>query len=108
LERQLRQAVERARGGRLAQREDHRHRLRQQAPRDEPEDLQRRGVEPLGVVHQTQEGTVVGGLGEQIEHGDADEEPVRGIARCDAQGDAERVALGFWQRLEPVGSGAHS
>jgi hypothetical protein len=40
LERQLREAVERARGDRLAQGEHHRKRLRQQAPRDESERLQ--------------------------------------------------------------------
>ena len=95
LERQLRQAVERAGGGRLAQREDHRHRLRQQAPRDESERLHRRGVEPLRVVHQAQERALLGGRGEQVEHGDGDQEPVRGIARRDAQGDSERVLLRF-------------
>ena len=62
-ERQLRQAVERAGGGRLAQREHHRHRFRQQAPRDESERLHRRGVEPLRVVHQAQERALLGGRG---------------------------------------------
>jgi hypothetical protein len=40
VERELREAVERAARRRLAQREDHRHPFCQQAPRDEPERLQ--------------------------------------------------------------------
>ena len=85
---QLRQAVERPSSGRLAQREDHRHRFRHQAPRDESERLHRGGVEPLRVIHQAQERTLLGGDGEQVEHGDGDQEPVWGIARRDAQGDS--------------------
>ena len=39
---------------------------------------------------------------EQVEHGDGDQEPVRRIARRDAQGDSKRVLLRFWERVEPV------
>ena len=39
---------------------------------------------------------------EQVEHGDGDQEPVRRIARRDAQGDSKRVLLRFCERLEPV------
>ena len=52
VERQLRQADQLAIIARLANREHDRHRLRQQPSRDESEDLARRAVQPLSVIHE--------------------------------------------------------
>ena len=62
---------------RLARREQHYHRLRQQPARDE---RQRSGggfVQPLRVVDHAQKRALLGRLRQQAEHRQADEEPIR-------------------------------
>jgi hypothetical protein len=61
------------------------HRLGQQAAGDEAE-RQRRGlVQPLRVVDDAQKGTFLRGLGQQAEHGEADQEPIRRRPRGQAE-----------------------
>ena len=74
-------------------REDDGDRFGAQAPCDEPEDLGRRPVEPLRVVDQTQERPFAGGFAEEAEHGQADQEAIRRLARPQAERRGERVAL---------------
>lgn len=58
-------------------REDQAHRLRPQSARDEGEDLRRGAVEPLLVVDQADQRPLLRDLGQQPEHGQTDQEPVR-------------------------------
>ena len=99
---QLGQAAEVVPGTRLADRDHDRDRLRQQPSRDEAEDQRRGRVEPLGVLHQTQQRPLLGRGGQQAQHGESDQEPVRDVARREAQGDAQRVPLGLRQRVQLV------
>ena len=74
-------------------REHEPHRLGQQPAGDERE-RQRRGlIQPLRVVDDAQQRTLLGRLGHQAEHGEADQEPLRRRSRGQAEDDPERVAL---------------
>ncbi|HEY6762058.1 MAG TPA: hypothetical protein VI318_21335 [Baekduia sp.] len=86
----------------LTQREDDRHGLGQQPSRDEPERLPRGGVQPLSVVDQAEERTILGDRAEQAQHGQGHQEPVRRGAGRDAHRDVQRVALRLRQPVEPV------
>ena len=86
--------------GAIAHREDQRDGLGQQAPRDEAEGLHRHLVEPLRVVDDAQQGLVVGGGRHQAQHGQPDQEAVRGRADSAAEGDVQRFALRFWQFID--------
>ena len=101
-ERQLRQARQLALVARLADREHDRHRLRQQPPRDEPEDLRRGGIEPLRVIDEAQQRPLRGDLGQQAERGQRDQEAVRRGAGRRPERDAQGVLLRLRQRAEPV------
>ena len=99
---QLGQAVEVVPGVRLADGDHHRHRFRQQPSRDEAEDQSRGVVQPLGVLHETEQRPLLGRGGQQAEHGESDQEPVRDVTGCEAQGDVQRVLLRLRQRVELV------
>ena len=75
---------------RLAHREHDRHRLRQQPPRDEPEDLARGAVEPLRVVDEADQRLLVGDLGQQGQRRRA--RPGSGRAGRRTRGRARRAA----------------
>ena len=60
-----------------SRREDHRHRFRQQAAGHEGQRLRRRAIEPLRVVDHADQRLRAGAIGEQPEHGQGNEEPVR-------------------------------
>ena len=78
------------------------HRLGQQAPRHEGE-RQRRGlVQPLRVVDDAQEGPSLGGVRQEAEHRQTHQEPVGCGPGAHAEDDAERVALGSREPVEPV------
>ena len=62
---------------RLADREHDPDRLRQQATGDEGERQRRRLIEPLRVIHETQQRTFLGHLRQQAQHRQSDEEPIR-------------------------------
>ena len=71
---------------RIAGREHHADVVGRQPPRHEPQRLHRGLVEPLRVVDQANQRLVPGGLRQQAEHGQPDQEPVRRRTG----GDAER------------------
>ena len=75
LDMKLWQALQRL--ARLARREDQRDLLGQQAPSHERKDACRCPVEPLRVVDHTEERSLPGGLGQQAEDRQSDEEGVR-------------------------------
>jgi len=77
-------------------------RLRRQTAGDEPEHLGRGLVEPLRVVHEAHERTVGGCLGEQAEHRQPEQEPVRCGAVLQAEGRAQRVRLRLRDGAEVV------
>jgi hypothetical protein len=62
---------------RLARREQYRHRLRPQPARDKRQRLPRSPVQPLRVVDHAQERTLLGYFGQQTEHRQTDEKPIR-------------------------------
>ena len=83
-------------------REHEPHGLRQQPAGDERE-RQRRGlVQPLRVVDDAQQGTFLGRLGQQAEHGEADQEPIRRRPRGQAEDRPQRVTLWAGQPLETI------
>ncbi len=63
--------------GRLARRENECHRLRAQAACDKGEHLGGGAVEPLFVVDQAQQRFLGGGVGEEVQHRQAHQKPVR-------------------------------
>ena len=57
------------------------------------------------VVDGAEEGLFCGGLGDQAEDGEADEERVWGCAGAEAEGDGERVVLGRGEALVQLEDG---
>ena len=85
--------------GHFARGEHHRDPLDREAARREPEDLCRRAIEPLGVVDHAEKRPFPGGLRQQSENREGDEERVRRRPRPEPEGDIERVALRTRQSL---------
>nr|WP_232528795.1 hypothetical protein [Mycetocola zhujimingii] len=52
-------------------------------------------IEPLRVIDQTKQRTLLGDLGNQVESSQSNEEPVRSWAASQSQGHAERYLLRF-------------
>ena len=97
---ELREAGERV--AQLARREHERDPLRQQAASHERERARRRTVEPLRVVDDAQERLLLGGLGQQAEDRQPDEERIRRRSGAEPERDAERVALGLREALDEL------
>ncbi len=102
---QLRQTGERAGGAPLAHGDDHSHRLRHQPPRDEPQHLVRRVVEPLRVVDQDDERAFFRDLRDQRQCGEADEKRIGCVSVGNPEGGGECVTLRFGQGVEGVEHG---
>ncbi len=83
----------------VADREDHRHGLGDQAAGDEGQRLRRHAVQPLGIVDQADDRALVRRLREQPEDGEPDEEAIRRAAGAEAERPRERVPL---RRRQPV------
>ncbi|GAB3994940.1 hypothetical protein GCM10029992_10840 [Glycomyces albus] len=82
-------------GEAVADDQDHRDRLRRQAPGGEQEGVGGVAVEPVGVVDDDVQGLVGRGLDQEVQHGQADLEPLdAGGALAHAQGGAEGFGLG--------------
>ena len=56
----------------------------------------------MSVLHETEQRPLLGRGGQQAEHGESDQEPVRDVTGCEAQGDIQRVPLRLRQRVELV------
>ncbi len=77
-------------------------RVSSQPPRDERKHQCRGPIQPLGVIDETQKWQLLGGLGEQAEHRETDQETIGLGARAQAEGSRERVPLWGRQPLEMV------
>ena len=87
---------------RLARGEDHGDRLGQQPAGRERQALHRGLVEPLRVIDQAGQRLVLRRGGQQAQHRQPDQEPVRSLALPHAERDRERVALRPRQLVEPA------
>ena len=56
----------------------------------------------MSVLHETEQRPLLGRGGQQAEHGQSDEKPVRDVTGCEAQGDLQRVPLRLGERVELV------
>jgi hypothetical protein len=56
----------------------------------------------MSVLHETEQRPLLGRGRQQAEHGESDQEPVRDVTRCEAQGDIQRVLLRLRERVELV------
>ena len=97
---QLRQALERIVG--LTCGQDQAQRFREQPARDERQRLQRRAIEPLGVVDDTHQRAFAGHVGEQAQDRQPDEEAIGWRARHQPERRAQRVPLRPRQPLETI------
>ena len=78
---------------RVAHGDHDRHRLGPHPSRDEAEDLARGGIQPLRVLDEAEQRPLLRHGGQQAEHGQPDQEPVRHLTRRRAQGNAQGVPL---------------
>jgi len=101
-EEQVGEPVEPAPSAPVADRDHDRDRVGQQPPCDEPEQLVRRLVEPLGVVDDAEQRALLGDAAQEAEHRQSDEESVGRLARRQAERDGERVPLRPRERVEAV------
>jgi hypothetical protein len=100
-QRQVGQSVEVLPGGRLADRDYDCHRFGQQPSGYEAEDQSRGGVEPMSVVHETEQRPLLGFGGQQPEYGQPDQEPLRDLPGREAQRDTQTVLLRLRKRVKP-------
>ena len=77
-------------------------RLGQKPPRDKREVQRRCLVEPLRVVDNTQQRTLLGSVREQTQHSQPHEKPVRGWTRAKPEDDLQGLALGSRQPPESI------
>jgi hypothetical protein len=100
---QLREARQRL--AQLARREHQRDLLRQQAASHEPKRARRRPIQPLRVIDNTEDRPLLGGLGQQAEGRQSDQERIRDRAGIASEGDGKRVALWLWEALGELQDG---
>jgi hypothetical protein len=100
LDAQLRQSREGAAD--VASREHERDPLGSEAAGHERERARRRTIEPLRVVDDTQERPPLGGLGQQIERRQPDQERTRRRSGTEPEGDVKRVAPGIRQAVRTI------
>ena len=91
----------------LARRQQHRHRLAVQAPGGEAERLGRGAVQPLRVLHQHQQGLLLGEVGQQSERSQADQEAVLDRLLAQPEGPAHGRGLGRGQAVQAAEPLAH-
>ena len=97
---QLRQAREFL--ARLANPEQHHHRLRSQPAPHERQHLRRGSVQPLRVVDHAHERALLGRLRQQTKRRQADEEPIRHRALAQPERGRQGIALRARESLEPL------
>ena len=86
----------------VADGEHHHDRFRLQPPGDEREDPRGHQVEPLGVVDHAQDRALGCRVGEQVQYGEADEEPTRGRTLLLTERDPQRLVLRRRKPVQPV------
>ena len=77
-------------------------RLRQQATCNKRQGQRRSVIQPLRVIDDTQQRTLLGHLREQTQHRQPDEEPIRGFAGGQAEHDLHGLPLRRRKPLQPV------
>ena len=87
---------------RLARGEHDPDRLRQQATGDERQRQRRALIQPLRVVDDTQQRTLLGRLREQTQHRQPDEKAIRGSAGAQPEHDLHGLPLRRRKGLEPI------
>src|SRR6185436_6054498 len=100
LDLELGEAVERLE--RLARGEDHHDPLGQEAARHEGEYSSRLVVQPLRIIYETEQGLLLGGLRQQVEDGEPDEERIQRPSSTQAERDLHSLALGLGQVLYEI------
>ena len=105
LDQELRESLERLLVAEVAHREHKSHPLRQEPSRHERERLRGHLVEPLRVVDDAHERLLLGGVGQQAQDRQADEEALRRRSGAHAERRAQRVALRARQRPETAEQG---
>jgi hypothetical protein len=93
LDHQFEQPVQRIVLAGLPGPEDQPDRLGHQPTRHERENLRRGPVKPLRIVHQADQGLLLGGFAEKTQHGQADKETIRRLAGPQAECRGQRVTL---------------
>ena len=78
---------------RCPDREDHANRFRHQTARNETKDLRRGAIEPVLVIDQTHKRLLLGDLGQQAQHAQPDQEPVRCRPGTHAEGNPHGITL---------------
>jgi hypothetical protein len=99
---QLREPVELDAVAGLAHREDQRDALGQEPAGDERQRLHRDAVQPLGIVDDADQRRLLGHLGQEAQHGQPDEEPVRRLAAAHAERGAQRITLRIGDPIHAV------
>jgi hypothetical protein len=87
---------------RFADGEEHHHRLRQQPACHERQRLRGGAVQPLRVVDHAQKRALLGRLGQQAEHSQANKEPVRRETLAQPECDFQRMALRSGKSLKAI------
>jgi hypothetical protein len=87
---------------RIAGCEHERDWLSQQPASDERERQRRGMIQPLRVVNDAEQSTLLSHLRHQAQHSQADEKPIRGGARAEPEHDFHGLALRSRQPLEPI------
>jgi len=85
--------------------DDDGHGVGEQPPRGEDERARRRPVEPLEVVHEHDDGALLGEHAEQPERRRADEVPLAGVHHGQSEGAAQRRRLRCGQPVEDLHDG---
>ena len=83
-------------------REHQADRISSQPTRNEPQRLHRSAIEPLLVVDDADQRPLPRNLGQETQHGQTDQEPVRRRAGVDAERGAQRIVLRTRQSVEVV------
>ena len=99
---ELRQAGQPVLAARLPHGDHERHHLREKPARDESDRLRGAVVEPLEVVHDAEDGRLLGGGGHQAQRGQRDQEAVGGLPGRQAERDPEGGLLRLGKRVEAV------
>jgi hypothetical protein len=104
-DRELRQAVEHAVLEEPAHGEHQADPLREQPARHERQCLRRHPVEPVRVVDDAQQRPLLGGVRQQAQNRQPDQEAIRRRARGEPEGRAQRLALRTRQMPETIDQG---